>query len=123
LQRNKKPLSRGFLLRAIWVCGVERLPWAKGQDQVSRLRGCAEETLMKQWTISYLDKDGVQQSRTLDAEQRPSEEEVARRLRPILFPVADELDLNDLEGRTSDPTVKSLRDQNSVQILSITEAN
>jgi len=78
---------------------------------------------MKQWTISYLDKDGVQQSRTLDAEQRPSEEEVARRLRPILFPVADELDLNDLEGRTSDPTVKSLRDQNSVQILSITEAN
>ncbi|WP_341523343.1 hypothetical protein AABC73_09390 [Pseudomonas sp. G.S.17] len=78
---------------------------------------------MKQWTISYLDKDGVQQSLDLDAEQRPSEEEVARRLRPILFPVADELDLNDLEGRTAEPTVKSLKDQNAVQIISITEAS
>lgn len=77
---------------------------------------------MKQWTISYLDKDGVQQSLDLDAEQRPSEEEVARRLRPILFPVADELDLNDLEGRTAEPTVKSLKDQNAVAIISITEA-
>jgi hypothetical protein len=78
---------------------------------------------MKQWTISYLDKDGVQQSLDLDAEQRPSEEEVARRLRPILFPVADELDLNDLEGRTAEPTVKSLKDQNAVAIISITEAS
>ncbi|EPJ84263.1 MULTISPECIES: hypothetical protein [Pseudomonas] len=78
---------------------------------------------MKQWTISYLDKDGVQQSLDLDAEQRPSEEEVARRLRPILFPVADELDLNDLEGRTAEPAVKSLKDQNAVQIISITEAS
>ncbi|WP_426113420.1 hypothetical protein [Pseudomonas sp. DSP3-2-2] len=78
---------------------------------------------MKQWTISYLDKDGVQQSLDLDAEQRPTEEEVARRLRPILFPVADELDLNDLEGRTAEPTVKSLKDQNAVEIISITEAS
>jgi hypothetical protein len=77
---------------------------------------------MKQWTIAYLDKDGVQQSLDLDCEQRPSEEQVARRLRPMLFPVADELDLNDLEGRTAEPTVKSLKDQNSVQIISITEA-
>ena len=78
---------------------------------------------MKQWTISYLDKDGVQQRLDLDSEQRPSEEEVARRLRPILFPVADELDMNDLEGRTAEPTVKSLKDQNAVEILSITEAS
>lgn len=78
---------------------------------------------MKQWTISYLDKDGVQQSLDLDAEQRPSEEEVAQRLRPILFPVADELDLNDLEGRTAEPTVKSLKDHNAVEIISITEAS
>lgn len=78
---------------------------------------------MKQWTISYLDKDGVQQSLDLESEQRPSEEEVARRLRPILFPVADELDMNDLEGRTAEPTVKSLKDQNSVEIISIKEAS
>jgi hypothetical protein len=78
---------------------------------------------MKQWTISYLDKDGVQQSHAMESEHRPSEEEVARRLRPILFPVADELDMNDLEGRTAEPTAKSLKDQNSVEIISISEAS
>lgn len=78
---------------------------------------------MKQWTISYLDKDGVQQSLELDSEQRPSEEEVARRLRPILFPVVDELDMNDLEGRTPEPAVKSLKEQNAVNIISIEEAS
>jgi hypothetical protein len=77
---------------------------------------------MKHWTISYLDKDGVQQSLVLDSEQRPSEEEVALQLRPKLFPVATELDMNDLEGRTPEPTVKTLKDQNSVQIISIAEA-
>jgi hypothetical protein len=35
--------------------------------------------------------------------------------------VTDELDLNDLEGRTDEPTVKTLKAQNSVQIISITE--
>jgi hypothetical protein len=37
--------------------------------------------------------------------------------------VADELDMNDLEGRTAEPTVKSLKDQNAVEIISITEAS
>lgn len=77
---------------------------------------------MKHWTISYLDKDGVQQSLVLDSEQRPSEEEVALQLRPKLFPMTNDLDLNDLEGRTTEPTVKTLKDQNSVQIISIVEA-
>jgi hypothetical protein len=76
---------------------------------------------MKQWAISYLDKDGVQQRVDIDFQDRPSEEEVARLLRKDLFPVTDELDLNDLEGRTDEPTVKTLKDQNSVQIISITE--
>jgi len=78
---------------------------------------------MKQWTISYLDKDGVQQSVVFDSEQRPSEEEAAIQLRPKLFPVATELDMNDLEGRTPEPTVKTLKEQNAVQIISITEAS
>ncbi len=77
---------------------------------------------MKHWTISYLDKDGVQQSLVLDSEQRPSEEEVALQLRPKLFPMTNDLDLNDLEGRTTEPTVKTLKDQNAVQIISIAEA-
>ena len=78
---------------------------------------------MKQWIISYLDKDGVQQQLDFEAEHRPSEEEVARRLRPLLFPVTNDLDLNDLDGRAEDPTVKSLKDQNSVEIIAITEAS
>ncbi|WP_268800547.1 hypothetical protein [Pseudomonas huanghezhanensis] len=78
---------------------------------------------MKVWTISFLDKDGVQQTLDLESEQRPSEEEAAQRLRPHLFPVTTDLDLNDLDGRTDEPTVKTLKDQNAVQIVSIVEAS
>jgi len=76
---------------------------------------------MKQWTITYLDKDGVQQSLELASEQRPSNEDAADHLRKVLFPVADKLDLNDLDDRKPEPTVKALKALNSVQILSITE--
>ncbi|HEY0286361.1 MAG TPA: hypothetical protein VGC62_05040 [Pseudomonas sp.] len=78
---------------------------------------------MKIWTISFLDKDGVQQTLDLESEQRPSEEQAAHRLRQRLFPVTNDLDLNDLEGRTAEPTVKTLKEQNSVQILSIVQAS
>ncbi|MET0124338.1 hypothetical protein [Pseudomonas caspiana] len=78
---------------------------------------------MKQWTISYLDKDGVQQSQVMESDHRPSDEEVARRLRHILVPVADELDMNDLDGRIAEPTAKSLKEHNAVQIISIKEAS
>jgi hypothetical protein len=78
---------------------------------------------MKVWTVSFLDKEGVQQILDLESELRPSEEEAARRLRPRLFPVTNDLDLNDLEGRTQEPTVKTLKEQNAVQIISIVEAS
>jgi hypothetical protein len=78
---------------------------------------------MKQWIISYLDKDGVPQKLDHEAEQQPSEEQAAALLRELLVPVTQKLDLNDLEGRTDDPTVKALNDQNSVKLLSITEAS
>ncbi|KAA8706426.1 MULTISPECIES: hypothetical protein [Pseudomonas syringae group] len=78
---------------------------------------------MKQWAILYLDKDGVQQRHVAAFEQRPSEEEVAQLLRKDLYPMTDELDLNDLEGRTEEPTVKTLKDHNSVEIISITETS
>lgn len=78
---------------------------------------------MKRWTISFLNKDGVPQSLDLEAEQRPSEEEAAQRLRPYLFPVTSDLDLNDHEGRSDDPTVRTLKEQNAVQIVSIVEAS
>jgi hypothetical protein len=85
--------------------------------------GLSEETLMKVWTISFQDKDGVQQTLDLECEHRPSEEEAAQRLRPHLFPVTEDLDLNDLDGRTQEPTVKTLKEQNAVQIISIVEAS
>ncbi|WP_110947707.1 hypothetical protein [Pseudomonas bohemica] len=77
---------------------------------------------MKVWTISFQDKDGVQQTHNLESDQRPSDEEAAQRLRHALFPVTEDLDLNDLDGRTADPTVKTLKEQNAVQIISIVEA-
>ncbi|WP_296254754.1 MULTISPECIES: hypothetical protein [unclassified Pseudomonas] len=77
---------------------------------------------MKVWTISFQDKDGVQQTHDLEAEQRPSDEEAAQHLRHALFPVTEDLDLNDLDGRTADPTVKTLKEQNAVQIISIVQA-
>lgn len=76
---------------------------------------------MKQWTITYLDKDGVRQSLEFASEQRPSNEDAADHLREVLYPVADKLDLNDLDGRAPEPTVKSLKALNSVQIISVTE--
>ncbi len=78
---------------------------------------------MKQWIISYLDKDGVPQTLSHEAEQQPNDEQAATLLRKRLVPVTQQLDLNDLEGRTDDPTVKALNDQNSVKLLSITEAS
>ncbi len=78
---------------------------------------------MKVWTISFLDKEGVQQTLDLESEQRPSEEEVAQYLRQHLSPVTTNLDLNDLDGRTAEPTVKTLKEQNAVQILSVVEAS
>ncbi|CAM3110909.1 hypothetical protein BZK31_11300 [Pseudomonas floridensis] len=76
---------------------------------------------MKKWAILYMDKDGVQQRHDVPWRTRPSEEDAARLLRKDLYPVTDKLDLNDLEGRTDKPTVKTLKDHNSVKIISITE--
>ncbi|KAA8693360.1 hypothetical protein RA263_15500 [Pseudomonas syringae pv. tagetis] len=76
---------------------------------------------MKQWAILYLDKDGVQQRVEAGFDECPTPEDAARFLRKDLYPVTDELNLNDLDGRTEEPTVKTLKDHNSVQIISITE--
>ena len=77
---------------------------------------------MKVWTISFQDKDGAPQSHNLELEHRPSMEEAAQHLRPILFPVTKELDLNDLDDRSKAPTAEILKEQNAVQIISIEEA-
>lgn len=82
--------------------------------------GFIEEALMQKWQITFVDDHGVQSVEQFDCEQQPSMEQAARMIRAKLLPVSAELDLNDLEGRTDDPTVKSLKEQNSIQILGIT---
>lgn len=77
---------------------------------------------MKKWEITFVDDHGDQAVERFDCEQEPSLEQAAQMIRAKLLPVPAELDLNDLEGRTDDPTVKSLKDQYSIQILNITQA-
>ena len=75
---------------------------------------------MQTWNITFVDDHGVQSVEQFDCAEKPSLEHAAHLIRAKLLPVAAELDLNDLDGRTDEPTVKSLKNQNSIQILSIT---
>ncbi|MCX7079806.1 MAG: hypothetical protein NTV76_10755 [Pseudomonas sp.] len=84
--------------------------------------GFIEEALMQKWEVTFVDDHGVQAVEHFDCEQKPSMEQAAQMIRAKLLPVPAELDLNDLEGRTDDPTVKILKDQCSIQILGITPA-
>ncbi|AKS08594.1 MULTISPECIES: hypothetical protein [Pseudomonas] len=77
---------------------------------------------MQKWQITFVDDHGVQSVEQFTCEHQPSLEDAAHMIRNKLVPVAAELDLNDLEGRQSDPTVKILKDQNSIQILDISPA-
>ncbi|MBT2373471.1 hypothetical protein J7E41_15700 [Pseudomonas fluorescens] len=82
--------------------------------------GSIEEALMQTWNITFVDDHGVQSVEQFTCTEKPSLEDAAQLIRAKLLPVAAELDLNDLDGRTDEPTVKSLKTQNSIQILSIT---
>ncbi|MFP3497644.1 hypothetical protein SB759_25820 [Pseudomonas sp. SIMBA_059] len=77
---------------------------------------------MRKWQITFVDDHGVKSVEQFDCTQKPSLEEAAHMIRSKLVPVAAELDLNDLEGRQPEPTVKILKDQNSIQILDISPA-
>ena len=74
---------------------------------------------MQKWQITFVDDHGVKSVEQFTCDQKPSLEDAAHMIRNKLVPVAAELDLNDLDGRIAEPTVKSLRDQNSIQILDI----
>lgn len=75
---------------------------------------------MQKWQVTFMDDHGVQSVEQFDCEQQPTLERAAQLVRARLLPVSAELDLNDLDGRTDAPTLKSLKEQNSIQILSIT---
>lgn len=77
---------------------------------------------MKEWEVRFADQKGEPQSLLLNAEQRPSEEDAARAIRSRLFPLMDELDLNDFQDRSFSPTVRWLKEQNGVTITAIDEA-
>ncbi|WP_017905717.1 hypothetical protein [Pseudomonas asplenii] len=74
---------------------------------------------MKMWAVTFVDDHGVQSVEHFDYEHQPSMEQAAQWVRARLLPVPAELDLNDLDGRMDEPTVKSLKEQNSIQILRI----
>ena len=74
---------------------------------------------MQTWQITFVDDHGVQSVEQFACDHKPSLEDAAHMIRAKLVPVAAELDLNDLEDRVAEPTVKILKDQNSIQILDI----
>ncbi|MDH0730341.1 hypothetical protein N5F23_25095 [Pseudomonas sichuanensis] len=77
---------------------------------------------MKEWEVRFADQKGEPQSLLLNAEQRPSEEDAARAIRSRLFPLMDELDLNDFQDRSFSPTARWLKEQSGVTITAIHEA-
>ena len=76
---------------------------------------------MKEWEVRFADQKGEPQTLLLNAEQRPSEEDAARAIRTRLFPLMDELDLNDFQDRSFSPTARWLKEQNGVEITEINE--
>lgn len=74
---------------------------------------------MKAWEITFVDQKGERTSLPVTTEREPSIEEAARLIRTRLFPLMDEVDLNDFQDRVSSPTAKWLKEQSGVEILSI----
>ncbi|MGN8276108.1 hypothetical protein [Pseudomonas sp. SMN5] len=75
---------------------------------------------MQKWEITFVDDHGEAIAEQFDYEQEPTMEQAAQLIRERLLPVPAKLDLNDLEGRTEEPTVKNLKTQHSIEIISIT---
>lgn len=75
---------------------------------------------MQKWRVTFVDDHGETINEIFECTERPDYERAAKLIKARLLPVAAELDLNDLEGRTRDASVKELKSQNSIQILGIT---
>ena len=75
---------------------------------------------MQKWKITFVDDHGETVDEVFECDECPDNELAAKLIKARLLPVAAELDLNDLEGRTTDAGVKSLKTQNSIEIHSIT---
>ncbi|AGZ34169.1 hypothetical protein C4Q28_19980 [Pseudomonas sp. SWI6] len=77
---------------------------------------------MKEWEVIFADQKGEPTSLLLHSDQCPSEEDAARAIRSHLFPVMDELDLNDFQDRTHSPTARWLKEHSGVTITRICPA-
>jgi hypothetical protein len=75
---------------------------------------------MQKWKVTFVDDHGETVDEVFECEECPDNEQAAKLIKARLLPIAAELDLNDLAGRTPDAGVKSLKTQNSIEILSIT---
>ncbi|MGE1175589.1 MULTISPECIES: hypothetical protein [Pseudomonas] len=75
---------------------------------------------MSKWKVTFVDDHGETVDEVFDCEECPSHERAARLIKERFLPVVAELDLNDLEGRTADAGVKTLKNQHSIEIRSIT---
>lgn len=76
---------------------------------------------MKEWKISFVDKDGVLASLNISAATCPSLEDAAKRVRSELYPVSAQLDDVTLPDNIASPITKTLKSQHSVEITAITE--
>lgn len=76
---------------------------------------------MKEWEVIFADQKGEPTTLLLTGDQRPSDEEAARAIRTKLFPLLNELDLNDFQDRSAAPTARWLKEQNGVTISDIRE--
>ncbi|HDS1737225.1 hypothetical protein [Pseudomonas sp. BP8] len=76
---------------------------------------------MKEWEVIFADQKGEPTTLLLTADQRPSKEDAARAIRTKLFPLMDELDLNNFQDRIESPTVHWLKEQSGVTITDIRE--
>lgn len=75
---------------------------------------------MQKWKITFVDDHGETRDEVFECDECPDNEQAAKLIKARVLPVAAALDMNDLEGRIADASVKSLKAQNSIQILGIT---
>ncbi|MNJ47479.1 hypothetical protein D3C77_426370 [compost metagenome] len=76
---------------------------------------------MKEWEITFVDQKGERTTLALTSEHKPSIEQAAQRVRAYLYPVMEELDLNDFQGRVSCPIAEWLKKESGVEITTILE--
>ncbi|MFG2622485.1 hypothetical protein ACGFXC_33185 [Streptomyces sp. NPDC048507] len=77
---------------------------------------------MRQWEVVFTDGGDEPVSVWMRADEKPSEEEAAGAIRAQLFPIVDDLHLDDPQAADCASTARWLREQAGVTITWIGEA-